>query len=144
MLSMQARLIVVACLWTVASACSGMKGASTSQDSRAASAEKRELRADIVNSTGSSMGTMKFSSGNDGHGGAGVTVEADIKGLVPAGTFHGMHIHANNNPANGKCIAPTFAQPEGISAPTAKSMASIWETCRCFLHSPMARQGTTL
>src|SRR5262249_3022539 len=104
-LSMKTPLIIIACLWTAASACSGMKGASTSQESRTASSGKRELRADIVNPADVSMGTVKFSSGSDGHGGDGVTVEADIRGLVPAGTFHGIHIHANNNRANGDgCI----------------------------------------
>lgn len=102
---MKAPLIVVACLWTAASACTGTKGASTSE---------RELRADIVNPAGVSMGTVKFSIGNDGHAGTDVTVEADIKGLLPAGTFHGMHIHANNDPAGGGgCIAPTFASAGG-------------------------------
>src|SRR5262249_3272618 len=72
------------------------------------------LRADIVNPADVSMGTVKFSSGSDGHGGDGVTVEADIRGLVPAGTFHGIHIHANNNRANGDgCITPTFASAGG-------------------------------
>jgi superoxide dismutase, Cu-Zn family len=79
-----------------------------------ASTEKRELKADIVNPSGVSMGTVKFSSGDDGKGGAGVTIDADITGLVPAGTFHGMHIHASNNPAGGDgCVAPTFASAGG-------------------------------
>jgi superoxide dismutase, Cu-Zn family len=105
-----APLIAVVCLWTVASACSGMKGASTSRELSVASTEMRELKADIVNPAGVSMGTVKFSSGDDGNGGAGVTVDANIRGLVPAETFHGMHIHANNNPASGDgCVAPTFA-----------------------------------
>src|SRR5262245_16666304 len=60
------------------------------------------------------MGTVKFSSGDDGDSSAGVTVDANIKGLVPAGTFHGMHIHANDNPAGGDgCVAPTFASAGG-------------------------------
>ncbi len=86
-----------------------MKGASTSQESRAASTGKRELRADIVNPVGVSMGTVKFSSGTDG-----VTIDANLRGLVPAGTFHGMHIHASDNPAGGDgCVAPTFASAGG-------------------------------
>jgi superoxide dismutase, Cu-Zn family len=109
-----APLIAVVCLWTVASACSGMKGASTSRELSVASTEMRELKADIVNPAGVSMGTVKFSSGDDGNGGAGVTVDANIRGLVPAETFHGMHIHANNNPASGDgCVAPTFASAGG-------------------------------
>src|SRR5262245_30024962 len=96
-----ARLIAVVCLWTVVSACSGMKGSSTGRELSVASTEKHELKADIVNPSGVSMGTVKFSSGDDGKGGAGVTIDANITGLVPAGTFHGMHIHANDNPAGG-------------------------------------------
>jgi Cu-Zn family superoxide dismutase len=104
--------IVVACFCAVVSACSGMKGASTSRESTVASAEKRELKADIVNAAGDSMGTVKFTNGVDAA--AGVTVDADIKGLVPAGTFHGMHIHVNNDPAGGGgCVAPTFASAGG-------------------------------
>jgi Cu-Zn family superoxide dismutase len=108
------KLIALACLWTVVGACTGMKGASTSLESREALAEKGELKADIVDPAGVSMGTVKFSNEDDGHGGAGVTVEANIKGLIPGGTFHGMHIHANNNPAGGDgCVAPTFASAGG-------------------------------
>jgi len=107
-------LIAVACFWTVATACSGIKGASTSRELSVASTEKRELKADIVNPSGVSMGTVKFSSGDDGKGGIGVTIDANITGLVPAGTFHGMHIHANDNPAGGDgCVAPTFASAGG-------------------------------
>src|SRR5262245_30972297 len=114
MLSMKAPLFVVACLWMAAGACSGMKGASAGQESSAASAGKRELSADIFSSAGVSMGTVKFSSGNDGHGGAGVTVDANITGLVPAGTFHGIHIHANKiGSSGGGCVAPTFASAGG-------------------------------
>src|SRR5215467_12476631 len=91
-----------------------MKGAPTSQKSTAASAEKRELKADIVNSAGASMGTVKFNSADDVKGGAGVTVEANIKSLVPAGAFHGMHIHKNTDPGSGDgCVAPTFASAGG-------------------------------
>jgi superoxide dismutase, Cu-Zn family len=109
-----APLIAVVCLWTVASACSGMKGASTSRERSLAATEKRELKADIVNPAGVSMGTVKFSMGDDGKGGPGVTIDANITGLVPAGTFHGMHIHANNNPASGDgCVAPSFASAGG-------------------------------
>jgi len=89
-------LITVVWLGTILSASSGMKGAS--------SAEKRELKADIVSSSGVSMGTVTFSSGE-----GGVTIDANIKGLVPAGTFHGMHIHANNAAGGTACVAPTFA-----------------------------------
>jgi len=106
-----APLIAVVCLWTVASACSGLKGASTSLEPGIAPAQKRELKADIVNPAGISMGTVKFSSGEEGNGGA---VDANLRGLVPAGTFHGMHIHAGNNSANGDgCVAPTFASAGG-------------------------------
>jgi len=73
-------------------------------------AEKSELMADVVSPTGVSMGTVKFRSGD---GGAGVMVDANIKGLVPARTFHGMHIHANNNASGGGCVAPTFASAGG-------------------------------
>src|SRR5262245_5211448 len=109
-----APLIALVCLWTVVSACSGMKGASTSRELTAVSTENRELKADIVNPAGVSMGTVKFSSGEEGNGGAGVTIDANLRGLAPAGTFHGMHIHAGNNSANGDgCVAPTFASAGG-------------------------------
>lgn len=49
-----APLIAVVCLWTVASACSGMKGASTSRELSVASTEQRELKADIVSPGASS------------------------------------------------------------------------------------------
>jgi len=91
-----------------------MKGALTSRELRVATIEKQELKADIVNPAGVSMGTVKFGSEDDGKGGAVVTIDANITGLVPAGTFHGMHIHANNNPASGDgCVGPTFASAGG-------------------------------
>ena len=109
-----APLIAVVCLWTIVGACSGMKGASTSRELRVATTEKQELKADIVNPAGVSMGTVKFSMGDDGKGGPGVTIDANITGLLPAGTFHGMHIHANDNPASVVgCVAPTFASAGG-------------------------------
>src|SRR5215510_5655532 len=54
-----APLIALVCLWTVVSACSGMKGASTSWELTVVSTEKRELKADIVNPADVSMGTVK-------------------------------------------------------------------------------------
>jgi Cu-Zn family superoxide dismutase len=109
-----APLIAVVCLWTIVGACSGMKGASTSRELRVTTTEKQELKADIVNPAGVSMGTVKFSVGDDGKGGPGVTIDANITGLLPAGTFHGMHIHANDNPASVVgCVAPTFASAGG-------------------------------
>src|SRR5262245_1946428 len=96
-----APLIAVVCLWTIVGACSGMKGASTSRELRVATTEKQELKADIVNPAGVSMGTVKFSMGDDGKGGPGVTIDANITGLLPAGTFHGMHIHAKDIPEGG-------------------------------------------
>jgi Cu-Zn family superoxide dismutase len=88
-------LVAVTCFWTMLSACS-------------ASAEKRELKADIVSPSGVTMGTVTFSSGE-----GGVTIDANIKGLVPAGTFHGMHIHANSTAGGAACVAPTFASAGG-------------------------------
>jgi superoxide dismutase, Cu-Zn family len=42
----------------------------------------------------------------------GVRVTATVSALAPG--FHGFHIHANNDPANGVgCVAPTFASADG-------------------------------
>jgi Cu/Zn superoxide dismutase len=71
------------------------------------------------------MGTVKF-SGSDGHDGAGVTVDTNIKGLAPAGPFHGVHIYAGHNPAGpGGCIAPTFASAGGHLRYPANSAAAV-------------------
>jgi Cu-Zn family superoxide dismutase len=42
----------------------------------------------------------------------GVRVTAIVSSLAPG--FHGFHVHANNDPANGAgCVPPTFASADG-------------------------------
>ena len=43
---------------------------------------------------------------------SGVRVTASVSGLTPG--FHGFHVHANNDPANGVgCVPPTFVSADG-------------------------------
>jgi superoxide dismutase, Cu-Zn family len=67
-------------------------------------ARKAELR----DASGNVLGSVKFQHAPGGN----VAVTVSIDGAVPG--FHGIHVHANDNPANGDgCVAPTFASADG-------------------------------
>jgi superoxide dismutase, Cu-Zn family len=57
--------------------------------------------ADLVGSTGASLGTVRLSE-RDGR----IDVAADVNGLKPG--FHGFHVHAV-----GSCVGPDFASAGG-------------------------------
>ncbi len=64
------------------------------------------LKAELIDSAGNALGTVKFDD-EDGN----VDVKVKVSGLSPG--FHGMHLHANDNPANGDgCVAPGFASAD--------------------------------
>jgi Cu-Zn family superoxide dismutase len=63
-----------------------------------------DARAVMRNANGQALGVVKFKQ-QQGY----VVVTASVRGLSPG--FHGFHVHANNDPANGSgCIADP-AQP---------------------------------
>jgi superoxide dismutase, Cu-Zn family len=70
-------------------------------------ADRRAPRATLRNAAGNTVGQVSFTAVR-----GGVLVTADVSGLAPG--FHGYHIHANDDPANGVgCVAPTFASADG-------------------------------
>jgi Cu-Zn family superoxide dismutase len=72
-----------------------------------ASADEDQLRATLRDPRGHVVGTVRF-----GFGERGVSVRAQIRPnpFVAPGAFHGFHIHANLDPANGSgCIADPTA-----------------------------------
>lgn len=71
------------------------------------SADDGAARATLRNAGGDKVGIVQLIQ-QDGT----VLVRARVEGL-PEG-FHGFHVHANNNPANGDgCVAPSFLSADG-------------------------------
>jgi Cu-Zn family superoxide dismutase len=70
-------------------------------------AEHRGLRAVLRDAAGNRVGFVQLAAVR-----GGVQVSAEVSGL-PAG-FHGYHVHANNDPANGEgCVPPGFTSADG-------------------------------
>jgi len=74
---------------------------------RAAADHRRELRAELKNAAGAVIGHVRFTPVS-----GGVQVTTEITSLSPG--FHGYHVHANNDPANGEgCVPPTIVSADG-------------------------------
>jgi len=72
-------------------------------------AASRVLTAKLVDANGSSGGTVVFA-----RAGSRTVVSASVRLLSPASDFHGFHLHANDNPANGDgCVPPAFTSADG-------------------------------
>ena len=72
-----------------------------------ASAHETKFRAELRDPRGRSVGTVDFRIGRDV-----MRVDAKLRPnrYVAAGQFHGFHVHANNDPANGRgCVADPAA-----------------------------------
>ena len=78
----------------------------------AVQAHGRRAQATLRDAAGHEVGRVKFLQQGDK-----VLVRAWVTGQSPG--FHGFHIHANDDPANGQgCIAdPAQAPPPGLSWP---------------------------
>lgn len=64
--------------------------------------------AELRDASGALVGSVKFQHAPGGN----VAVTVSIESATPG--FHGIHVHANNNPANGEgCVPPTFASADG-------------------------------
>jgi Cu-Zn family superoxide dismutase len=66
-------------------------------------------RAELVDGTGARVGEVRFQArGHEVVGSIDVQLPAD------SSHFHGFHLHANNDPANGTgCVAPGFTSADG-------------------------------
>jgi Cu-Zn family superoxide dismutase len=74
-----------------------------------ASADTAEFSAKLRDPRGRVVGTVKFRVGHDA-----MQVDAKLRRnrYVEVNAFHGFHIHANDNPANGRgCVADPSASP---------------------------------
>jgi Cu-Zn family superoxide dismutase len=74
----------------------------------------------LVNTSGVNVGTVRFFAASDGT----VTGKATVNLPTDSAQFHGMHIHWNNDPANGEgCVVGDPANPflavDGHYNPTA-------------------------
>src|ERR1051325_9525192 len=102
--------IAMAPILTGGASCSQNTSSATSATTRAESeddGENRALRAQLKDAAGNSVGTVLFTNDR-----GGVRVNWTLSGLTTG--FHGIHVHANDNPANGDgCVAPTFASADG-------------------------------
>ena len=88
----------------------GPAAAAPSSTSRATETKTALLAAD-----GSQAGTVTFAAAP---GGTEVDVKLTANKAVKTGSFHGIHVHANDDPANGEgCKAdPTMAAPTWFTA----------------------------
>jgi len=73
--------------------------ATTRAGAPASSAKAPEARASLVTADGAQVGTVTFGSVT---GGTEVEVHLTADKAVVAGRFHGIHVHANDDPANGE------------------------------------------
>jgi len=65
-------------------------------------------KAELQDAAGNVVGSVRFQNAPGGN----VAVTISIDAATPG--FHGIHIHANDNPSNGDgCIGPTFASADG-------------------------------
>jgi Cu-Zn family superoxide dismutase len=99
-------------------ACSGVEPSSDSDSTEtlgtSVEAASGAHVARLVDANGAASGTVAFA-----RAGNRVAVVASVRGLAPASDFHGFHIHANDNAANGTgCVGPTFASADGHFNPT--------------------------
>jgi Cu-Zn family superoxide dismutase len=77
----------------------------------AAEQDGAEARAALKDAAGEKVGTVKFEDDDDG---VHVKVVIDAPLVTFAAGFHGFHVHANDDPANGTgCVAPSFASADG-------------------------------
>jgi superoxide dismutase, Cu-Zn family len=78
--------------------------------STTAGADDYDMKATLLDVTGVKVGRVKFSS-DESH----TYVKVRLIGAPGADAFHGFHIHANNDPANGEgCVAAgKFASADG-------------------------------
>lgn len=93
-----------------ASAIVGLAALGVGLQSSSASANEPIARARLTLADGTSIGSVKF--WDDEHSGVTVVrVRLSVpEGATAPGAFHGFHIHANNDPANGTdCVADPAA-----------------------------------
>ena len=65
--------------------------------------------ADLVDATGATIGEVSFQARRDG-----VVGVVDVELPADSSRFHGFHLHANNDPANGTgCVGPAFTSADG-------------------------------
>ena len=83
--------------------------ASTTTAPGAAQSRAPEAKATLTTADGASAGTVGFSTVP---GGTEVDVQVTAAKAVAAGRFHGIHVHANDDPANGEgCKADPAMAP---------------------------------
>jgi superoxide dismutase, Cu-Zn family len=96
------------CILTLAgcSAEDALENSDSLQSAARRDSHSESLRAHVIDASGAGIGTVKFEE-EDGN----VKVKTSLESLSPG--FHGMHIHANDNPANGDgCVPTTFASAD--------------------------------
>ncbi len=90
-------------------ACGDASETTTATTVAAAQASAPEARATLTTADGASAGTVSF---RGAPGGTEVDIQVTAARAVTAGRFHGIHVHANDNPANGEgCKADPAAGP---------------------------------
>lgn len=71
-----------------------------------------KARARLIDADGATIGVYQFKALARDQTTPGLLVTAHVWGLTPG--FHGTHLHANNDPANGVgCVPPAFTSTDG-------------------------------
>ena len=110
---MKRSLLLVLGLAVMAIAAFAYLGGGDSQRAPSALADDDGPRARAVlrNAAGDKVGTANFSQEDDG---VRVKVRIDAPLATVGAGFHGFHVHANDNAANGSgCVPPAFTSADG-------------------------------
>lgn len=71
-----------------------------------------KAKARLIDADGATIGVYQFKALARDQTTPGLLVTAQVWGLTPG--FHGTHLHANNDPANGVgCVPPAFTSTDG-------------------------------
>ena len=105
------RVLTVAGVFCSLAACSAPEADLGTEDVETVSQASHggPRKANLIDANGNSVGKVVFArvAGR-------VVVGASVRGLAPASDFHGFHVHANDNPANGDgCVPPSFVSTDG-------------------------------
>jgi len=104
-------LLVLGLALVAIAAVAYLEGGGAQRTSNALADDDGGARAVLRNAAGDKVGKVKLSQR---HGGVQVKVTIDAPLTTVDAGFHGFHVHANDNAANGSgCVPPAFTSADG-------------------------------
>ena len=104
-------LLVLGLALVAIAAVAYLEGGGAQRTSSALADDDGGARAVLRNAAGDKVGKVKLSQR---HGGVQVKVTIDAPLTTVDAGFHGFHVHANDNAANGSgCVPPAFTSADG-------------------------------